>query len=284
MRAAGGRILVGLALVALSVGAVVGSNVFSARDRLLGSALPAPVVPATSRAADYVPPGSPPERTALRSAPWWQTVKTFEGTGSAELLFTIDPRAVDWRATWSCDTGHIVIRALWQQRPVVDANCPRGTERGDRKGSTRLDVSAAGRWRIEIAQRLDIPVVEPPLVAMTAPGTTALTTGSFYKVDRIGAGTVTIYDQPDGYTVRLEDFWVSPKDSLQLRLSTAAAPRTSQEFLSARSQLLADLDVTAGSLNYIAPAGVDPAEFRSVVIWSPSDRSVYAAARLEPPT
>ena len=43
------------------------------------------------------------------------------------------------------------------------------------------------------------------------------------------------------------------------------------------------MDVTAGSLNYVAPGGVDPPAFRSVVVWSPLDKLVYAAAPLEPP-
>lgn len=277
-----GRIV---ALTALAAGAVVGSNSFDVRDRLLGTSLPAPVAPATSRDDGQPSPGGA-KRTTLRSAPWWQVVTTLHGAGSTTSMpFTIDDRAVDWRVTSSCAAGHLVVRSPGQPRPLVDADCPQGAGQSDRTGPTRLEVSADGPWSLEVAQRIDTPLVEPPLPAMTAPGTTALAAGSFYKVDRVGAGRVTIYDQADSrYSVRLENFWVSPKASLQLRLSSAESPQTTAEYLGARSQLLAAMDVTAGSLNYVAPAGVDPAGFRSVVIWSPLDNHVYAAARLGPST
>ena len=278
-------ILTWLALAALAAGAVVGSNAFAIRERLLGTALPDPVVPATSRDAG-LSTADPVERMALRSAPWWQVVTTVEGTGSTTSKpFTIDRDAVDWRVTMSCDSGHLVVRSPGEARPLVDAECPQGVGHSDRTGSTRLDVSADGPWSIEVAQRVEIPLVEPPLPEMTAPGATAVAAGSFYKVDRVGAGTVTIYKQADGrYSVRLEDFWVNPRSSLQLRLSGAESPRTTKEYLGAPSQLLATMDVTAGSLNYFPPGGVDPPEFRSVVVWSPLDNHVYAAAPLEPIT
>lgn len=281
----GRLLLTWTALAALAAGAVIGSNAFSVRDRLLGTALPDPVAPATSRSAGQ-PSQEEPERTTLRSAPWWQVVTTLEGTGpTTSEPFTIDRRAVDWRVTSSCAGGHLVVRSPDVTRPLLDAGCPRAVGHSDRKGPTRLEVSADGPWSLEVAQRIEVPLVEPPLPEMTAPEATVLATGSFYKVDRVGAGDVTIYEQPDGrLAVRLEDFWVTPRSSLQLRLSAAEAPRTTKEYLGAESQILAVMDVTAGSLNYLPPGGVDPVGFRSVVIWSPSENQVYAAAPLEPVT
>jgi hypothetical protein len=148
-----------------------------------------------------------------------------------------------------------------------------------------LEVTASAPWRIEVAQRIDLPLVEPRLPATTGPGSSTVATGTFTKVDKVASGRVTIYSQADGgYSVRLDDFWVTPKSALQLRLSKAVSPRSTREYLQSDSQLLATLDVTAGSLSYPAPVGVEPADFRSVVIWSPTDNSVYAAARLEPPS
>lgn len=280
----GGPIITWLSLVALTAGAVIGSNAFAVRDRLLGTALPDPVTPASSRTAGRPAPTAV-ERTTLRSAPWWQVVATLEGTGrTTSEPFTIDRRAVDWRVTSSCAAGRLVVRSPGEPRPLLDTECPEGVGHSDRKGPTRLEVSADGPWSLEVAQRMETPLVEPPSPAMTAPGARPVATGSFYKVDRVGAGTVTIYEQADGrYLVRLEDFWVTPRSSLQLRLSTAAGPRTTREYLGAESQILAPIDVTAGSLNYVPPGGVDPSAFRSVVVWSPLDDHVYAAARLEPP-
>lgn len=281
----GRRLLTWSALLAMAVAAVVGSNVFSLRDRLLGSALPDQVVPAASRVVGDSRAEASPDRTALRSSPWWQTVIDLEGTGNTTSAgFTIDARATDWRVTWSCTAGHLRVQVPGDPLALVDADCPQGVGHSERRGLTRLEVTAGGPWRVEVAQRIDTPLVEPPLPAMTAPGTTVLATGSFYKVDKVGAGSLSLYGQADGgYSVRLDDFWVNPGSSLQLRLSTAEEPRSSQDYLNSESQLLSTLDVTAGSLNYTAPVGVDPDGFRSVVVWSPSDNSVYAAARLEAP-
>ena len=266
---------------------MVGSNTLSIRDRLLGSAIPDPVVPATSRVAGAPVAGAPGTgRTSLRSAPWWQTVTTVEGTGSTTSVpFSVDRQASEWRVTWACTAGRLLVRDPGRSSALVDAQCPQGVGHASSTGATTLEVTADGPWRLEVAQRIDIPLVEPPLAAMTAPDTKVVGTGSFSKVDRVGTGTVTIYDQADGrYSVRLDDFWVTSNASLQLRLSTAESPRTTEEYVSSRSQLLSVLDVTAGSLNYVAPAGVDAADFRSVVIWNPSENSAYAAAPLEPPS
>ncbi|MGH9179295.1 MAG: hypothetical protein ACRD0N_12175 [Acidimicrobiales bacterium] len=269
-------------MAALATACVVGSNAFSVRDRLLGTALPDAEAPATSRHAGEPAPGEA-ERMALRSAPWWQVVATLEGTGNTRPdPFTIDRRAVDWRVTTSCEQGRLVVRSSGQQRPLVDAQCPQGVGFSDRTGPARLEVSAEGPWRIEVAQRVDLPLVEPALPAMTAPGAKALATGSFRKVARVGAGEVTIYEHPDGgYSIRLEDFWVTPRSALQLRLSAAESPRSTKDYLGARSQFLAALDVTAGSLNHVPPTGVEVAGFRSLVVWSPTDDLVYAAAPLD---
>jgi len=279
------------AVALLAVGAVLASNVFLIRDRLLGSALPAAIEPVTSRVAGSSPQ-EPPAETSLRSAPWWQTVTTFEGTGSATTLdaFAIRRDASDWRVTWSCTSDDLVVRAEGRSRPLVDADCQMGGGNGEgvgfdtQTGTNSLDVVADGPWRLEVAQRIDLPLVEPLADSMVAPGTSELASGTFYKVDRVAAGNITIYEAADGYAVRLDDFWVTPQGSLQLRLSAAKSPKSSDDYSSSRSQLLASLDVTAGRLNYEAPTGVDPTGFASVVIWSPSDNSVYAAADLEPPT
>jgi hypothetical protein len=40
--------------------------------------------------------------------------------------------------------------------------------------------------------------------------------------------------------------------------------------------------VTAGSLNFMVPAGVGPNQYRSVVVWCPLIDSAYAAVTLRP--
>jgi len=70
---------------------------------------------------------------------------------------------------------------------------------------------------------------------------------------------------------------------LELRMSTLETPHTTQEVIAARSELVAPMDVTAGSLNYAVPATVDPTQFRSLYIWCVPINSAYAAATLVPP-
>jgi len=285
-------------LVALVAGAIVGARAALAgerawlvggtvRDRLLGSATPDPAPPVTSRVAGpATEDAAAAPATALRSEPWWQDVTSLDGTATTTSSpFEIGRDAIQWRVRWSCPTGHLMVRVPDQARPVVDADCGKGgTGYATRTGPLRLDVTAIGAWHLDVQQQIDTPLIEPSTPAMTAAGSTTVGTGSFYNIDKTGTGTVTIYHQVDGrYSLRLDDFFVSPNVDLQLRLSTLGAPHSSQEFNGAPSELVQTMDVTAGSLNYALPDGLDPTRFRSVVIWCPPVTSAYAAATLPKP-
>ncbi len=272
-----------LALVALVASAVLGSNMFSLRDRLFGSAIPEAAAPAAGRDAFSSVQGAKAAPTKLRSQPWWQDVTTLRGSGNATSSpFTIDRAAIQWRAKANCPSGRVVVRAPKQPKPLVDAECSKGVvAEANGTGAMRLDVETAGPWRLQIAQQIDAPLVEPPLAAMTAPGARKVATGSFYKVEKTGKGTVAIYRQADGrYSLRLDRFFVSPTIDLEVRLSPAKTPRTTKDFTSAPSKLVSFMDVTAGSLNYKVADKVDPARFNSVVIWCAATQQVYAAASL----
>lgn len=272
--------------VAILVSAVISSNVFDVRDRLFGTATPDAAAPAAGRVAGPAGQGTvaaPAVPTSLRSQPWWQEVKTLEGIGTmAAPTFTVAEGAVQWRVTWTCQSGRIEVRSPRRARPIVDAACAAGgVGYSVGSGSVPLQVTAEGPWRLEIAQQIDAPLVEPPLAAMTGPGASRVAAGSFYDIDKTGIGLVTLYRQTDGtYAFRLEDFFVSPTADLELRLSPLEAPRTSEQFLASPSELVVRLDVTAGSMNYAVPPGVDPTRFRSVVVWCGPINSAYAAATL----
>jgi hypothetical protein len=278
------RPLAWFGVVLVAVTAVISSNVFGVRDQLFETATPDAAPPAAGRQLDPSAPAPAAAPTSLRSQPWWQQVTALDGGGTTTApAFTVADGALQWRATWSCQSGRLLVRSPKQSRAVVDAACggAGNVAYGAGSGPIALQVTADGPWHIEIAQQIDTPLVEPPLAAMTAPGATKVAAGSFYDIDKTGVGTVTLYRHADGgYSLRLENFFVSPTADLELRLSAVDAPKSSEQFQRAPSELVVPMDITAGSLNYPVPPGVDPTRFRSVVIWCGPINSAYAAATL----
>ncbi len=281
------RALTGVGLVLLAASAVFGANPYGVRDRLLGSVTPEARPAAVSRvASESTATTAPAERaTVVRSQPWWQALTTLEGVGPMTApAFSVDAGAIQWRVKWTCQSGRIVVRAVGSRRPVVDAACT-ATEPGYgiKTGPVTLQVQADGPWRLHVEQQIDLPLDEPPLPAMTAPGTVAVARGDFYRVDQVGNGQVTIYRLGDGsYALRLAGFYVTPNSDLEVMLSPLPAPRTTPEISAAGMVRVTGLDVTAGSLNFAVPPGIDPTRYRSVVIWCERLFSAYAAASLGP--
>ncbi len=280
------RVFTALGLLALLGSALFGGNAYGVRERFLGSETPEAAPAAVSRAADAsTPVTAEPKRTVLRSQPWWQGVTKLEGVGAMTTSpFTIAGEAVQWRARWTCETGRLVVRAPDRPRPLVDAACP-GPDTGyaTKPGAMSLRVEADGPWRLEVEQQVDVPLSEPPLPAMTAPGAVAVATGSFYRIDQVGTGTVTVYRLADGsHALRLDDFFVTANSDLEVQFSPLEAPTSTDQVSKARSRTVSALDVTAGSLNFKVPPGLDPTQHKSVVIWCERLFSAYAAATLRP--
>lgn len=285
------RAATGFGLLALLVSALFGGNVAGMRERFLGSETPEARPAAVSRGGETTPPdGAPateaPRQSVLRSQPWWQSVTTLEGTGSMTApAFAINADAVQWRVKWTCQSGRLLVSAPEQRRPAVDAACP-GSDigYGIQKGKVILQITATGPWQIQVDQSVDVPLFEPPLPAMSAPGARPVLTGSLYRIDQVGTGTVTVYRLPDGsHAVRLDDFFVTANSDLELQFSPLEAPRTTKQVTdNDRSPSIATLDVTTGSLNFRLPAHVDPTQFRSFVIWCEVANSAYSAATLRP--
>jgi hypothetical protein len=273
-------------LLVVVVTAVIGSNMFAVRDHLFGTATPKAAPPAVGRVQGAAPTQNtlPAAPTSLRSQPWWQDVTTLDGVGtSSPAPFTIASGAIQYRVTWTCATGRLQVRSAARPgKPIVDGTCPGGAAGySDQTGTTALQVTADGPWHLVIAQQIDSPLVEPPLPGMTAPGASAISSGTFYNIDKAATGKVTVYRQADGsYAVRLDDFFVSPTSDLELRFSGLDAPHNSQDVENASSDLISVMDVTAGSLNYKVPPGVDPTKYRSIVIWCRPISSAYGAAVL----
>ena len=287
------RVLSLLGLVAVVASALVGGNLFGSRERLWGSESPSARPAAESRVAGDPAAGSPTQttragrdETVLRSQPWWQGLTRLEGRGSTTTTpFDVAEDAVQWRVRWTGETGRFVVRVPGQARPVVDAACPGAdTGYGVRKGTVALQVTADGPWAMDVDQQVDVPLVEPPLPVMSAPDTRMVLTGSLYRIDQVGTGTVDIYRTGEGsHVLRLDDFFVTANIDLELRLSPLEAPRTTEQYMNAPSVWVAPLDVTTGSLNFTLPPEVDPTRYRSIVVWCPIIDSAYAAATLRQP-
>ncbi|MFN2390003.1 MAG: DM13 domain-containing protein [Actinomycetota bacterium] len=273
-----------LGVVAVAAGVVIGGNPFEVRDRLFGSALPEPRPAAGSRIAGRG--NEAPGKTVLRSQPWWQRVTTASGEGDGTTEpFTVDGAAIQWRVRWTCERGHLVVAAAGADDPLVDAPCPgSGTGYVTQTGGSRLEIAADGPWTVRVDQQVDVPLREPPLAAMRAPGATPVASGDLYRIERAATGAVHLYRLADGrYALRLADFYVSPNVDLEIRLSPLRAPQTTRAFLDAPSEWVAPLDITAGALNFVLEDDVDPTRYRSVVIWCPPLSIAYAGATLGEP-
>lgn len=266
-------------MIAVAASAIYGANLFGIRDRIV----PVPKIPTPS--AHGVPAG-PNGQPVLASYPWWQPVTTLQGSGDATETVTIGSGALQWRVDWTCQSGHLAVTG----RPaapsqLVDAACAgKGETITVSTGTVALQVRAGGPWQLQVDQQVDIPLEQTPLPAMTAPGAAQVSTGSFYAVDQQGHGTVTIYRLADGsYALRLDSFFVSPNTGLQVQLSSLASPHSDSDVTGSQVAVVADLNQTAGSMNFSIPAGIDPTKFRSVVIWCVNLRTAYSAATLTTP-
>lgn len=282
------HLLAWLGLLALVVSAGVGGNLFGLRDRLSGSERRAPKAPAASRAAGGAASATtiPRPATLVRSQPWWQAVTTLEGQAAGTSPLTIDEGAIQWRVRGVCETGRLLVTVPGRPKPLLEAPCT-GTDTplgyATKAGAMNLKVAADGPWKLHVEQQVDVPLEEEPLPVMSAPGTKVVFTGDFYRMDQTGTGTITVYRLADGsHALRLDDFFVSPNVDLEITFSPLEAPKTTPEFMAERWVKAAPLDITAGSLNFTVPRDVDPAQFKSVVIWCPLINSAYAAATLKP--
>ena len=115
----------------------------------------------------------------------------------------------------------------------------------------------------------------PPTSAPTPFAALTVKTGSFSGTDdfHFGHGTASIIEvEPGRYHLRLNDFSVRNGPDLYVYLSPDA------EGYADDAVELGKLKATDGSFGYALPDGVDPARFRSALIWCKQFSHLFAVA------
>ena len=112
------------------------------------------------------------------------------------------------------------------------------------------------------------------------PAAEVLVEGSFVGADRVhnGTGTARIIATKNETVLRLEDFEVTNGPDLYVLLSESATP-TDHESLGEYLEL-AELKGNIGNQTYTLPAGINPAQYQSVVVYCKAFSVVFATATL----
>jgi hypothetical protein len=116
-----------------------------------------------------------------------------------------------------------------------------------------------------------------PLDTSSAGSAAVVADGQFVGADEFhfGEGAVKIVETaPDQHTLRFEDFSVRNGPDLYVYLSPSA------DGYADGALELGLLKATDGSFNYELPAGVDPTDYGSVVIWCKQFAVLFATAAL----
>lgn len=103
----------------------------------------------------------------------------------------------------------------------------------------------------------------------------AILSGEFYGSDdfHYGSGTATVIEiEPGRYRLRLSDFSVRNGPDLYVYLSPSA------EGYANGALEIGVLKATDGSFGYDLPAGLDPTDFRSTIIWCKQFSHLFATA------
>ena len=186
-----------MGFVVLGASFVVGADLFSSREALFGSATGSARAAATSRDGAFTSISSKaPAKSVLRSQPWWQEVVSIDSSsGSGTPAFSIDENAIQWRVRWTCDSGRFVVRSAAKPEPLIDAPCSGTSSRTlTSKPGPNLRIEAGNDFTARVEQQVDVPLVEPPLPAMSARRhADGRRRARFYRMDQVGRGRMTVY-------------------------------------------------------------------------------------------
>jgi hypothetical protein len=223
---------------------------------------------------------------ADKAAPRWERLAILRGSGDQTSRVAVSRDAIQWRARWRCrGPGRLALSVSPRPRsgPTGAAgDCPgSGRQSWVTAGAQRLRVLAPGGWRVAVEQEVDSALHEPPTAAMRSAEAKVVARGSFYKIERKGRGSATLYRLPGGrLALRMANFATDANTDLFVWLSEARRPRTTRAAFHARHREVALLKSTLGDQNYLLPRGIGASRIRSVVIWCAPVRIAYTAATL----
>jgi Electron transfer DM13 len=148
-------------------------------------------------------------------------------------------------------------------------------------------IAAATATAAEIATAVPAATEDPAMAGEALQQNPAqplqLGAGDFTKVDEThwATGQAIIYKLADGQRVlRLENFKAAAGPDLYVHLSGHARPRSRAELHGAGDIELSQLKGNIGEQNYVLPAELDLAAFKSVVIYCKRFSVVFSTAEL----
>lgn len=219
-------------------------------------------------------------RVGSHAAPRWEPLATLRGPTRGSREFSVARRALQWRVRWRC--GGARLRIIVNGRRLRDGRCRPGSKPSIGHGPIKLSAEGSGAWSVVAEQEVDTALREPPLPDMRARGARRLARGSFYPIERRGAGAASLHRLPQGrLALRLEGLNTSANTDLFVWVSRARRPRTTRQALAAAHLQVRALKSTLGDQNYLLPRGFDASGARSVVIWCEPVQIAYTAAALE---
>jgi hypothetical protein len=224
------------------------------------------------------------------------TYRLVVGVGTA--VFAVGAALVAWRLGWFgaarrhlvraaivmaiglsvvLPLGYYVASPLWirteliEPDPVAIVDPSPPVIPSPARGDTATPVASPAAPR-PVASAGATPSTAPTIISRR------LASGSFHGTDdfHFGRGTATIIETaPGAYTLRLDAFSVRNGPDLYVYLSPNA-----HDYVKGALEV-GRLKATDGAFGYALPAGTDPTDFASAIIWCKQFSHLFAVAPLE---
>jgi hypothetical protein len=205
---------------------------------------------------------------------WLSAARRHRGRTGAIVAVAL---AIGLPLTWYLASPIFLRTSLVEAEDAVPVVVPAASpDRAAAPTSTPTPSATAGPSEAPTATPTPAPAATPtPAPTVFQPAVVA--TGSFHGSDdfHFGEGTATIVETAPGrYRLRFADFSVRNGPDLYVYLSPSA------DGYADGSLELGRLKATDGAFGYDLPAGTDPADFASAVVWCKQFSHLFATAPL----